>query len=52
MTHVPSGPYKYSIIFDQGQLAVHGLPILLGRNEAGISNRGKIFLHYAVIEGT
>ena len=24
-----------------GQLAVHGLAILLGRNEAGISNRGK-----------
>ena len=31
-THVPSG-----------QLAVHGLAILLGRNEAGISNRGKFF---------
>ena len=24
-------------------MAVHGLAILLGRNEAGISNRGKIF---------
>ena len=31
-------------MFRQGQLAVHGLAILLGRNEAGISNRGKIFL--------
>ena len=30
-------------MFRQGQLAVHGLAILLGRNEAGISNRGKIF---------
>ena len=27
---------------------VHGLAILLGRNEAGISNRGKKFLHHAV----
>ena len=27
----------------QGQLAVHWLAILLGRNEAGISNRGKVF---------
>ena len=35
-------------MFRQGQLAVHGLAILLGRNEAGISNRGKIFLHHAV----
>ena len=35
-------------MFCQGQLAVHGLAILLGRNEAGISNRGKIFLHHAV----
>ena len=32
----------------QGQLAVHGLAILLGRNEAGISNRGKTFLLHAV----
>ena len=36
-------------MFRQGQLAVHGLAILLGRNEAGISNRGKIFLHHAVL---
>ena len=35
-------------MFRQGQLAVHGLAILLGRNEAGISNRGNIFLHRAV----
>ena len=35
-------------MFRQGQLAVHGLAILLGRNEAGISNRGKFFLHHAV----
>ena len=35
-------------MFRQGQLAVHGLAILLGRNEAGISNRGNIFLHHAV----
>ena len=35
-------------MFCQGQLAVHGLAILLGRNEAGISNRGKNFLHHAV----
>ena len=35
-------------MFRQGQLAVHGLAILLGRNEAGISNRGEIFLHHAV----
>ena len=32
----------------QGQLAVHGLAILLGRNEAGI-NRGKFFLPHAVV---
>ena len=31
-------------------MAVHGLAILLGRNEAGISNRGKFFLHHAVIQ--
>ena len=30
-------------MFREGQLAVHGLAILLGRNEAEISNRGKIF---------
>ena len=36
-------------MFRQGQLAVHGLAILLGRNEAGISNRGKNFLHHAVL---
>ena len=36
-------------MFRQGQLAVHGLAILLGRNEAGISNRGKFFLHHAVL---
>ena len=30
-------------MFRQGQLAVHGLAILLGRNEAGISKLGKIF---------
>ena len=36
-------------MFRQGQLAVHGLAILLGRNEAGISNRGKKFLHHAVV---
>ena len=35
-------------MFRQGQLAMHGLAILLGRNEAGISNRGKFFLHHAV----
>ena len=35
-------------MFRQGQLAVHGLAILLGRNEAGISNRGKFFLHHPV----
>jgi len=35
-------------MFRQGQLAVQGLAILLGRNEAGISNRGKLFLHHAV----
>ena len=35
-------------MFRQGQLAVHGLAILLGRNEAGISNRGKFFLHHTV----
>ena len=37
-------------MFRQGQLAVHGLAILLGRNEAGISNRGKFFLHHAVFQ--
>ena len=36
-------------MFRQGQLAVHGLAILLGRNEAGFSNRGKFFLHHAVL---
>ena len=36
-------------MFRQGQLAVHGLAILLGRNEAGISNRGKKFLHHTVV---
>ena len=36
-------------MFRLGQLAVHGLAILLGRNEAGISNRGKNFLHLAVL---
>ena len=35
-------------MFRQGQLAVQGLAILLGRNEAGISNKGKNFLHHAV----
>ena len=35
-------------MFRQGQLAVHGLASLLGRNEAGISNRGKFILHHAV----
>ena len=35
-------------MFRQGQLAVQRLAILLGRNEAGISNRGKLFLHHAV----
>ena len=35
-------------MFRQGQLAVHGLAILHGRNEAGISNSGKVFLHHAV----
>ena len=38
-------------MFRQGQLAVHGLAILLGRIEAGISNRGKFFLHRPVIGG-
>ena len=37
-------------MFHQGQLAVHGLAILLGRNEAGISIRGEKFLHHAVLE--
>ena len=32
----------------QGQLAVHGLAVLPGRIEAGISNRGKFFLHHVV----
>ena len=36
-------------MFRQGQLAVYGLVILLGRNEAGISNKGKTFLHHAVL---
>ena len=36
-------------MFRRGQLAVHGLAILLGRIEAGISNRGKNFLHHAVV---
>ena len=36
-------------MFRQGQLAVHGLATLLGRNEAEISNRGKKFLHHAVL---
>ena len=35
-------------MFRQGQLAVHGLAILLGKNKAGISKRGKFFLHHAV----
>ena len=35
-------------MFRQGQLAVHGLAILLGRNKAAISNRGKKILHHAV----
>ena len=35
-------------MFREGQLAVHGLAILLGRNEAVISNRGNFFLHRAV----
>ena len=35
-------------MFRQGQLAIHGLAILLGRDEAGISNRGKKILHHAV----
>ena len=30
-------------MFRQGQLVVHGLAILLVRNEAGISGRGKFF---------
>ena len=38
-------------MFLQGQLAVHGLAILLGRNEAGISNWGKTFLHHTVEGG-
>ena len=29
-------------------MAVHWLAILLGRNKAGISNRGKTFLHHTV----
>ena len=36
-------------MFRQGQLAVHVLAILIGRNEAGISNRGEILLHHAVL---
>ena len=36
-------------MFRQGQWAVHGLLNLLGRNEAAISNRGKIFSHHAVL---
>ena len=35
-------------MFRQGQLASHGLAILLGINEAGISNRGKKFLHHVL----
>ena len=35
-------------MFRQGQLAVQGLAILLGRIEAGISNKGKFFLHEPV----
>ena len=35
-------------MFRQGQLAVHGLAISLGRNEVGTSNRGKKILHHAV----
>ena len=35
-------------MFRQGRLAVHGLAILLGRIEAGMSN-GEIFLHHAVV---
>ena len=38
-------------MFRQGQLAVHGLAILFGRNEAGILNRGEMFLHHAVLYG-
>ena len=37
-------------MFCWGQLAVHVLAILLGRNEVGISNRGKNFLHHAVYQ--
>ena len=37
-------------MFRQGQLAVHGLAVLLGRNEAGISNRGEIFFAPRCIE--
>ena len=36
-------------MFRQGQLAVQGQAILLGRNEAGISNSRKFFLHHAVL---
>ena len=36
-------------MFRPGQLAVHGLANLLGRIEAGISNRKKFFLHHAVL---
>ena len=39
-------------MFRQGQLAVHGLAILLGRNEAGISNRGKIFLPHCIFSSS
>ena len=35
-------------MFRQGQLAVHGLAILLGRIEAGIFKQGEIILHRAV----
>ena len=34
-------------MFRQGQLAVHGLAILFGRNEAGISKRGENFFAQA-----
>ena len=36
-------------MFRQGKLVVHVLTIFLGRIEAGISKKGKKFLHHAVL---
>ena len=39
-------------MFRQGQLAVHRLAILPGRIEAGVSNRGTIFLRELVVDAS